>query len=124
MTKPLFFVGSALEDLRALPRAPRREAGYQLDRVQSGLDPSNWKPVPTVGRGVREIRIHYEGQYRVIYVAKFDDAVYVLHAFQKKTRKTRKQDIEIARRRIKLIKENEPWERDQIQRQCVRGSRL
>jgi len=106
MAKPLYFVGSALEDLRAFPRAPRREAGYQLDRVQSGLDPSDWKPMPAVGRGVREIRIHHRGQYRVIYVAMFDDAVYVLHAFQKKTQRTRKQDIEIAKRRIQLIKEN------------------
>ena len=101
MLKPLYFVGSALDDLRAFPRAPRREAGYQLDRVQFGLEPSDWKPMPTVGRGVREIRIHHEGQYRVIYVAKFDDAVYVLHAFQKKTQKTRWQDVEIARRRLK-----------------------
>jgi len=106
MAKPLYFVGSALEDLRAFPRVSRREAGYQLDRVQSGLDPSDWKPMPTVGHGVREIRIHYKDQYRVIYMAKFDNAVYVLHAFQKKTQKTRKQDIEIAKRRIKLIKEN------------------
>ncbi|MDH3748705.1 MAG: type II toxin-antitoxin system RelE/ParE family toxin [Gammaproteobacteria bacterium] len=104
MLKPLYFVGSALDDLRAFPRAPRREAGYQLDRVQFGLEPSDWKPMPTVGRGVREIRIHHEGQYRVIYVAKFDDAVYVLHAFHKKTQKTRKQDIEIARRRLKKIR--------------------
>jgi len=103
MLKPLYFVGSALEDLRDFPRAPRRNAGYQLDRVQFGLEPSDWKPMPTVGRGVREIRIHHEGQYRVIYVAKFDDAVYVLHAFQKKTQKTRKQDIEIARRRFQEI---------------------
>ncbi len=102
--KPLYFVGSALEDLRAFPRAPRREAGYQLDRVQFGLEPSDWKPIPTVGRGVREIRIHDEGQYRVIYVAKIDDAVHVLHAFQKKTQKTRKKDIEIARRRLKEIR--------------------
>ena len=106
MAELLYFVGSALEDLRAFPRTARREAGYQLDRVQSGLDPSNWRPMPTVGRGVREIRIHYRGQYRVIYVSMFDDAVYVLHAFQKKTQKTRKQDIEIARRRTMLIKEN------------------
>jgi len=103
--KPLYFVGSALEDLRAFPRAPRREAGYQLDRVQFGLEPSDWKPMRTVGSGVREIRIHHEGQYRVIYVAKIDDAVHVLHAFQKKTQKTRKQDIEIARRRLKAIQE-------------------
>jgi len=106
MAKPLYFVGAALEDLRAFPRAPRREAGYQLDRVQFGLVPSDWKPMPAVGRGVREIRIRHRGQYRVIYMAKFDDAIYVLHAFQKKTQKTRQQDIEIAKRRIKLIKEN------------------
>ena len=106
MTKPLYFVGSALEDLRAFPRAQRREAGYQLDRVQFGLEPSDWKPMNNVGRGVREIRIHHEGQFRVIYVAKFDDAVYVLHAFRKKTQKTRKQDIEITRRRFQEIRKN------------------
>ena len=105
MANSLYFVGSALEDLRGFPRAARREAGYQLERVQFGLEPSDWKQMTTVGRGVREIRIHYEGQYRVIYVAKFDDAIYVLHAFQKKTQKTRKQDIQIARRRLKEMNE-------------------
>ncbi len=104
--KPLYFVGTALEDLRAFPAAPRRESGYQLDRVQYGLEPSDWKPMTTVGSGVREIRIHGEGQYRVIYVAKIDNAIHVLHAFQKKTQKTRKQDVEIAKRRLKAIKEN------------------
>jgi len=105
MSKRLYFVGSALQDLRAFPRAPRREAGYQLDRVKFGLELSDWKPMPTVGRGVREIRIHHEGQYRVIYVAKIDDAVHVLHAFQKKTQNTRKRDVDIARRRLQEIKE-------------------
>ena len=105
MLKPLYFVGSALADLRVFPRVPRREAGYQLDRVQFGLKPSDWKPLTTVGSGVREIRIHHEGQFRVIYVTKFDNAVYVLHAFQKKTQKTRKQDVEIARQRFKAMKE-------------------
>ena len=105
MLKPLYFVGSALADLRAFPRAPRREAGYQLDRVQFGLKPSDWKPLTTVGSGVREIRIHNEGQFRVIYETKFDNAVYVLHAFQKKTQKTRQQDVEIARQRFKAMKE-------------------
>ena len=105
MLRSVYFVGSALEDLRAFPRVPRREAGYQLNRVQFGLEPSDWNPLTTVGSGVREIRIHHEGQFRVIYVAKLDDAVYVLHAFQKKTQKTRKQDIEIARSRLKAIKE-------------------
>jgi len=104
--KPLYFVGTVLEDLRAFPTAPRREAGYQPDRVQYGLEPSDWKPMTTVGSGVREIRVHREGQYRVIYVAKIDNAIHVLHAFQKKTQKTRKQDVEIAKRRLKAIKEN------------------
>ncbi len=103
MTKPLYFIGSALDDLRDFPQASRREAGYQLDRVQYGLEPSDWKSMTIVGHGVREIRIHTEGQYRVVYVAKINDAVHVLHAFQKKTQKTRKQDVEIARRRLKEI---------------------
>lgn len=106
MPKPLFFAGSTLQDIRAFPRAPRREAGYQLQRVQFGLDPSDWKPMTTVGRNVREIRIHHQGQYRVIYVTTIRNAVYVLHAFQKKARKTRKQDVEIARRRMKAIRQN------------------
>jgi phage-related protein len=106
MVQPLFFVGSMLQDLRAFPPAPRREAGYQLHRVQFGLEPSDWKPIVTVGRGVREIRIQHQGQYRVIYVTVIENAVYVLHAFQKKTRKTRRQDVEIARRRLKQIRRN------------------
>ncbi len=76
-----------------------------MDRVQHGLEPSDWKPMKTVGAGVREIRIHHEGQFRVIYVANVDDAVHVLHAFQKKTQQTRKQDIKIARQRLKQIQE-------------------
>ena len=103
--KQLYFVGSSLEDLRIFPRSVRREAGYQLDRVQYGLEPNDWKPMTIVASGVREIRIHREGQYRVIYIAKVDNAVYVLHAFQKKTQKVRKRDIEIARRRLKEVVE-------------------
>ena len=106
MTKPLYFAGSALEDLRAFPPAQRQEAGYQLGRVQFDLEPSDWKPMTNVGRGVREIRIQHEGQYRLIYVAKLGDAVYVLHAFRKKTQKTRKQDIEIARRRFRELRKS------------------
>ncbi len=104
-SKLLYFIGSSLEDLRTFPPAVRREAGYQLDRVQHGLEPGNWKPMKTVGAGVREIRIHHEGQFRVIYVAKNDDAVRVLHAFRKKTQQTRRQDIEIARQRLNQIKD-------------------
>ncbi|MBA3563761.1 MAG: type II toxin-antitoxin system RelE/ParE family toxin [Gammaproteobacteria bacterium] len=101
----MYFVGSALEDLRAFPRAPRREVGYQLERVQLGLEPSDWRPMTTIGSGAREIRIQHRGEFRVIYVAKIDDAVHVLHAFQKKTQKTRKRDLEVARQRLKEMKE-------------------
>jgi phage-related protein len=81
-SKPVEFRGSALEDLRAFPEAARREAGYQLDQVQHGHEPDDWKPMNTVGQGVREIRIRdAAGAFRVMYVAKFDNAVYVLHCF-------------------------------------------
>ena len=106
-SKPVEFRGNALDDLRAFPRAARREAGYQLDRVQHGREPDDWKPVSTIGRGVREIRIRdAAGAFRVLYVAKFDDAVYVLHCFQKKTQKTSKADMNLAAQRYRdLLKE-------------------
>ena len=107
--KPVEFRGSALDDLRAFPTSARREAGYQLDQVQQGGEPDNWKPMNTVGQGVREIRIRDEaGAFRVMYIAKFADAVYVLHCFQKKTQKTSKADVEVAAKRYKeLLKELE-----------------
>jgi phage-related protein len=101
--KPLEFVGSSLDDLRAFPAEARRAAGFELGFVQRGLEPSDWKPVTEVGAGVREIRIHVLGEWRVLYVAKFAEAVYVLHAFQKKTRKTRREDIELVRKRYRQI---------------------
>ena len=80
--KPVEFLGSSLDDLRAFPLAAKREAGHQLDQVQHGQEPDDWKPMNTVGQGVREIRIRdAAGAFRVIYVAKFADAVYVLHCF-------------------------------------------
>jgi len=101
-TKPVEFRGSALDDLRAFPDSARREAGYQLDRLQHGLTPDDWKPMPTVGAGVQEIRIQdAAGAFRVIYVAKLADAVYVLHCFQKKTQKTAKGDLELAAKRYR-----------------------
>lgn len=107
MTNVLSFRGSALDDLRAFPNSARREAGYQLDKVQNGLPPADWKPMPTVGQGVQEIRIRdNSGAFRVIYVAKFANAVYVLHCFQKKTRKTRQADLDVAAKRYRdLVKE-------------------
>ena len=101
--KGIQFLGRSLEVLRGFPVVAKREAGYQLDRIQHGVDPTDWKPMSSIGSGVREIRIKHEGQYRVIYVAKFADAVYVLHAFQKKTQKTPKQDIDSAKQALKQL---------------------
>jgi len=101
--KPLNFIGSSLDDLRNFPEEARKAAGFELCAVQRGLEPSDWKPMPSIGRGVKEIRIHILGEWRVIYIAKFEDAVHVLHSFQKKSRKTNQHDIEIARMRYKQI---------------------
>jgi len=103
ITKSLKFVGSSLDDLRNFPDEARRAAGFELRSVQDGFDSSDWKPVQGVGVGVKEIRIHVLGEWRVIYVAKFSDAVYVLHAFHKKTRKTDGRDIDLARQRYRQI---------------------
>ena len=103
--KPLKFVGSSLDDLRDFPEDARRIAGFELHAVQNGLEPRDWKPVQSVGQGVKEIRIHVLGEWRIIYVANIRDAIYVLHAFQKKTQKTSQRDIELARKRYKQIGE-------------------
>ncbi len=86
--KPLVWLGSARRDTRAFPVVARRRSGFQLRRVQQGLDPEDWKPMTSVGPGVREIRIQTELEHRVFYVATFADAVYVVRAFEKRTRKT------------------------------------
>jgi phage-related protein len=106
-SKPVEFRGTALDDLRGFPEAARREAGHQLNQVQHGREPDDWKPMTTVGRGVQEIRIRdAAGAFRVLYVAKFDDAVYVLHCFQKKTQKASKTDLNLAAQRYRdLLKE-------------------
>ncbi len=101
--KLLEFVGSSLEGLKDFPAEARRAAGFELGFVQRGLAPSDWKPMNEVGAGVREIRIHVLGEWRVLYVAKLAKAVYVLHAFKKKTQKTRREDIELARERYRQI---------------------
>ena len=102
--KPIEFLGDSLQRLRAFPNDTRQDAGYQLDRVQHGLQPDDFKPMPTIGKGVEEIRVRDEtGTYRVIYTARLADAVYVLHAFQKKTQATSKRDIELARQRFALL---------------------
>lgn len=108
--KPIEFRASALDDLRSFPQTAMREAGYQLDKVQHGLAPDDAKAMPSIGAGVTELRIWDEaGTFRVVYIAKLSDAVYVLHCFQKKTQQTAKRDIDLARQRLKaLLKELAP----------------
>lgn len=98
--KPVEFLGSSLDDLRDFPETARKEAGSQIRRVQYGDEPDDWKPMPTIGAGVNEIRIRDDGdQFRVIYIAKLAEAVFILHCFQKKTQKTAKHDLELATKR-------------------------
>ena len=105
--KAMKFCGGALDDLRAFPSSGRRDAGYELDKVQNGRNPSDWKPMNAVGAGVREIRIRdASGAFRVLYVAKFAETVYVLHCFQKKSQATSKVDLDLAAKRYRdLVKE-------------------
>ena len=102
--KPLMWLGTSRHDLRAFPALPRRLAGFELRRVQQGLDPDAWKPMQAVGSGVREIRIHVAGAHRVFYVATRPEAVYVLHAFEKKTQKMSAHDLRIGRDRFRVLK--------------------
>ncbi len=101
--KVLKFIGSSLDDLRNFPDEARRATGFELRAIQDGWEPTDWKPMQSIGQGVKEIRIHILGEWRVFYVAHLSDAVYVLHAFKKKSRKTSRNDIELARKRYKLI---------------------
>ena len=102
--KEIRWVGSSYDDLLAFPKVPRKEAGFQLGKVQAGLEPANWKPFEEVGAGTREIRIaDAQGIFRVMYVTKFEEAVYVLHCFQKKTQATSKQDKDIASTRYRAV---------------------
>jgi phage-related protein len=99
--RPVRFLGDSLKNLRDFPEDARHDVGYQLDKVQRGEQPDDFKPMPGVGRGVEEIRVSEpSGAYRVIYVARHAEAVYVLHAFQKKTQATPKRDLEIAKNRF------------------------
>jgi phage-related protein len=97
--KPITWIGSSRDDLRDFPQEARRKAGFQLRALQRGEHPTNFKPMSSVGAGVEEIRIQTGDAFRVFYVARFEEAVYVLHAFQKKTQKTAKKDLDLGRRR-------------------------
>lgn len=104
--KGIRFLGDSLKRLRAFPDDARQDAGYQLDKVQRGEQPDDFKPMPSIGEGVEEIRVRDEaGVFRVIYTARSGAEVVVLHAFQKKTRETSKRDIALARVRWSQSKE-------------------
>ena len=102
--KPLTFLVDSLKRVREFPEDARQDTGYQLDRVQRGMQPDDFKPMPSIGKGVDEIRVRDEtGAYRVVYTARLAEAVYVLHAFQKKTQATSKRDIDLAVERFKEL---------------------
>jgi phage-related protein len=102
--KEIRWIGSAYADIFNFPLESRREAGFQLGKVQAGLDPDDWKPFGNVGTGTREIRIRdATGIYRVMYLTKFDEAIYVLHCFQKKTESTTKRDKDIVEARYRAL---------------------
>ena len=101
--KPIEWLGSSLDDLRDFPPDVRRQAGFQLERVQHGLLPNDWKPMTAVGSGVVEIRIRSGREHRVLYISKFAEAVYVLHVFEKKSQRTAAQDISIGNARYREL---------------------
>jgi len=102
--KPLLFLGDSLQRIRDFPESARKAAGVELHKVQQGIEPSDWKPMASLGPGIREIRIRDEGgAFRVIYVANIEYAVYVVHAFQKKTERTAKRDLDLVASRLKQI---------------------
>jgi len=111
--KPVHFVGTSREDLRELPDSAKETAGFQLFKVQQGKEPDDWKPMPSVGAGAQEIRVRDErGAYRVFYVAKFEEAVYELHVFQKRSQKTAQPDLDLGKSRYAdLLK----WRREEGQ---------
>lgn len=101
--KKITWLGDTHETIKGYPINVRREIGYNLDKVQRGLDPADWKPMVEVGQGVKEIRIHEDNEYRIFYVVKFKEAVYVLHSFIKKTEQTSKKDKDIGKKRYAEI---------------------
>ena len=110
--KPITWIGTSRDDLLSFPDSARRLAGYQLHRLQHGFSPTDYKPFSQVGPGTYEIRIRERsGIYRVMYVAKFEEAIYVLHAFQKKTQQTSRNDVEIATTRYQALTQHRKKER-------------
>ncbi len=103
MTKPIQWLGNSLDNVREFSEEARYHTGRELRRIQSGEMPTDWKPMITIGPGVAEIRIHAENEYRIIYIAKFEEAIYVLHGFTKKSQQTSKRDLDLASKRYKEL---------------------
>lgn len=102
--RPIAWIGSAFDDLLSFPEVIRKDAGFQLHRLQAGLEAADWKSMPEIGKGVAEIRLRsHTGAYRILYLARFEDAVYVLHCFMKKTQRTSGQDKHIAKARLQAV---------------------
>ena len=99
----LIWMGSAKQNILRFPAVARKMIGYELYLIQQGMEPTDWKPMPGVGMGVKELRVQAIGQFRIIYIATFEEGIYVLHAFQKKTRKTSKKDIDLAKLRLRDV---------------------
>lgn len=101
--KSIIWLGSSYNNLLNFPKEARQSAGYNLDKIQRGQEPTDWKPMTSIGQGVKEIRIHCDNEYRIIYLAQKEESVYVLHSFVKKTQKTSSKDLELAKKRFKQI---------------------
>jgi phage-related protein len=101
--KPIYWIGSSKDDICNFSEEARKKAGFQLRAIQKGEEPSDFKSIPTIGKGTKEIRIWTGDAYRIFYVAKFAEAIYVLHAFQKKTQQTSRQDIELGKQRYQQM---------------------
>jgi phage-related protein len=106
--KPVIWLGDSRETITGFPDDVRKIAGFQLWRVQRGLEPNDWKPMSSVGSGVQEIRIRTAAEHRLLYVAKFAEAIYVLHAFEKHTRRAPKADLDLARQRLRALINQRP----------------
>ena len=103
LLKPVVWMGDSLQRIRGAAADVRSEAGHQLELVQGGEMPEDFRPMPDVGSGVVEIRLHGVSEFRVFYVARFAEAVYVLHCFEKKTQATRTAELELGRRRLRAV---------------------
>ena len=97
--KKIIWLATTHSTIKEYPDNVRREIGYNLSKIQHGLDPADWKPMTGIGQGIKEIRIHAENEYRILYLTKFQEAIYVLHTFVKKTQQTSQKELNIGRKR-------------------------